>query len=137
MIRRTFIALAAAAAILPGLAQAKDTITYQPGLIQQALDNGETVFVDFFAEWCTTCRSQERAVTALRAQNPAYDEAITFISVDYDKWGREPVSTSRNIPRRSTLIVLKGDAELGRIVADPRTSSIEALLNTGLAAAGS
>jgi len=39
------------------------------------------------------------------------------------------------VPRRSTLIVLKGDKELGRIVADTSKSSIKALMDTALTAA--
>ena len=40
-----------------------------------------------------------------------------------------------NIPRRSTLVVLKGDAELGRIVAGTSEAQIKDLLDTALRAA--
>jgi hypothetical protein len=40
-----------------------------------------------------------------------------------------------NIPRRSTLVVLKGDQELGRIVAGTRKGDIKALLDRALQAA--
>lgn len=39
------------------------------------------------------------------------------------------------MPRRSTLVVLKGDQELGRIVAITSTDKIKALMDTALAAA--
>ena len=42
------------------------------------------------------------------------------------------VTTSRNIPRRSTLIVLRGSEELGRIVAGTRKSDIKTLMDLGL-----
>ena len=68
----------------------------------------------------------------LRAFNPAYDEAMVFVRVDWDDFGRHAVTTSRKIPRRSTLLVLKGSKELGRIVAGTRVSDIEALMDLGL-----
>ncbi|HIP24447.1 MAG TPA: thioredoxin, partial [Rhodobacteraceae bacterium] len=75
---------------------------------------------------------QVRVITALRAANPAYDNAITFVRVDWDDYSREDITTSRNIPRRSTLVLLRGDQELGRIVADTRSAQIQALMDLGL-----
>ncbi len=40
-----------------------------------------------------------------------------------------------SIPRRSTLVVLQGDKELGRIVAQTGKAEIKALVDTALAAA--
>jgi len=130
MLRRTFLASLAILA-LPLSAQA-DTLDYKPGLIKALLAEGKTVFVDYGAEWCTTCKAQERKINALRAENPAYDEAMTFVLVDWDDYRRAEVTTSRNIPRRSTLLVLRGDEELGRIVAGTRTSDIKKLMDKGL-----
>jgi len=101
---------------------------YTPGLIQQKLAAGETVFVDFAADWCSTCKRQERVISELRANNPEFDQKISFVRVDWDDYGSHEVSTSRNIPRRSTLILLKGDQELGRIVAGTSADEIKALL---------
>jgi hypothetical protein len=41
------------------------------------------------------------------------------------------------IPRRSTLVVLRGNQELGRIVAQTGRDEIKALMDTALAAANS
>lgn len=38
----------------------------------------------------------------------------------------------RSIPRRSTLIVLRGDEELGRIVAGTSEAQIKGLMDKGL-----
>jgi len=64
-----------------------------------------------------------------------YGENITFVRVDFDEYRRHAVSTDRKIPRRSTLIVLKGDEELGRIVANPNKAAIKELMDTALSAA--
>jgi thiol-disulfide isomerase/thioredoxin len=136
MQRRSLLALATLAALapLPTLAGGSQTIDYTPGALEAALKDGHTVFVDFAADWCTTCAAQERILSKLRAENPAYDDAMLFFRVDWDDYSGHEVTTSRNIPRRSTLLVLKGDQELGRIVAGTRESEIRALLDTGLAA---
>lgn len=131
MIRRTFIAAALSTLALPALA-GED---YTPGAIKAALDEGKTVFVDYAADWCSTCASQERAIKALRAEDPAYDKNLVFIRVDWDDFSTHDVTTSRNIPRRSTLILLKGDQELGRIVAGTSKDDIKALMDKGVAAA--
>ena len=135
MIRRQFLATSAAVMVLPGLARATPVYAFTPGLVDQRLAAGETVFVDFFASWCTTCAAQHRVIDALKAANPAYADGITFIQVDWDQYKGDALTQRLNIPRRSTLVVLKGDAELGRIVAGTSKDEIQALMDTALAAA--
>lgn len=108
------------------------TLAYEPGLIQGLLDDGKTVFVDYHATWCSTCAAQKRQLKALREANPAYDEAMTFVAVDWDDFGNHEVSRSRTIPRRSTLVLLRGDEELGRLVAQTGRNAIKALMERGL-----
>ena len=134
MNRRYFLSLTAAVSLVPALARA-GAMDYSRGLVEQALANGETVFLDFKASWCSTCAAQGRVINALKAENPAYDENITFINVDWDKYGKSKLSRSLRIPRRSTLVVLKGEDELGRIVAGTSKADIKALMDTALAAA--
>ena len=136
MIRRTFIGATVALAMMPISALA-ETVEYTDGLIQSALADGKTVFVDYATDWCTTCRAQEGKIEALRSSNPSYDENILFVRVDWDVYSGHPVSTDRNIPRRSTLIVLKGDQELGRIVAGTSKKQIQELMDIALNAATS
>ena len=132
--RRTLLISAAAAAATPAFA-APGFVDYTPGLIDSLLKDGKTVFVDYAADWCSTCARQERVIQALLAEHPAYKDAMTFVRVDWDQYKSAKVTTSRKIPRRSTLLVLKGDAELGRIVAGTSEADIKALLDTGMKAA--
>ncbi len=135
MDRRHFLILTAAAAVAPALAHA-EVLDYRPGLVQERLSKGETVFLDFKASWCSTCATQERVIGALKSDNAAYGQKITFINVDWDQYGRSDLARGLNIPRRSTLVVLKGDKELGRIIAQTGRKPIKALMDTALAAAG-
>jgi len=136
MDRRTFLATASATTLIPlrALAGAGKDVT--PQEVIQALADGKTVFVDFYTSWCTTCAAQERAIEALRKENPAYDQILTFLAVDWDQHANSDLSKALNIPRRSTLIVLKHGSEFGRIVAGTSKAEIKALLDKGLAAAG-
>lgn len=134
MKRREFMAVAGAIAVLPSMGFAAETLDYRPGLVQERLTAGEIVFLDFKADWWTTCCAQERVIGQLRGSNPAYDAAITFINVDWDEYGRGELARDLNIPRRSTLVILKGDQELGRVVAGTSQADIQALLDTALSA---
>ncbi|MEL7468547.1 MAG: thioredoxin family protein [Pseudomonadota bacterium] len=132
MIRRTFLALTAAALMIPQAASAKDFVDYTPGVIETALEEGKTVLVDYSAKWCGTCKRQARVINALRAADPAYDEKMMFVKVDWDTYRDHEVTQFRDIPRRSTLLVLRGEDELGRIVAGTSEAQIKGLLDKGL-----
>ena len=134
MKRRDFLIAAGATTLIPFAVQA-ETLLYTEGLVRERLFAGETVFVDFKADWCTTCRAQERVINSIKADDASYDDAITFIDVDWEEFGRSQLSRDLNIPRRSTLVVLKGDQELGRIVAGTSRADIQDLMDVALNAA--
>jgi len=134
MQRREFLALTAAVTLMPMVAQA-GAQAYSPEGLEAALASGKPVFLDFKADWCGTCKAQGRVISALKAENPAYAAGIVFIDVDWDRWKDSMIVAEMNIPRRSTLVVLKGDAELGRIVAGTGRAEIKALMDAALAAA--
>jgi len=107
------------------------TIPYSPDAFSAAKASGKPFILDFFADWCTTCAAQHRVLDKLRAKNPAYD-AIPFVQVDWDAEEHGPLVRAMHVPRRSTLIVLKGDKELGRIIAETSEDKIAALLKLAL-----
>lgn len=130
--RRTLMLSAGAALTLPLAARAAETVDYVPGYVRDRLAAGDTVLVDFAADWCSTCRRQERVLGELRGENPAYDTAITFVRVDWDQYGNGLLASELRIPRRSTLVLLRGEAELGRIVAGTSRTAIAELLDIAL-----
>jgi thiol-disulfide isomerase/thioredoxin len=130
------LALTAAGLFAPLRSMAEEErLYYEPGLAEAAMDKGEVILLDFFAPWCSTCRAQERVLIDLRGANSAYDEAITFITVDWDTHGNGELARSLEVPRRSTLIALDGETELGRVVAGTGREEIMALLDAALEAA--
>lgn len=52
--RRLFLATLAAAIFAPIFAMASDYVNYTDGVIEEALAEGKTVFVDYSASWCGT-----------------------------------------------------------------------------------
>lgn len=134
MKRRNLLLSLAALPLFPFAAQASK-MDYKPGLVKKELAAGKTVFLDFKASWCTTCAAQERVIDALKADNPDYENHITFIDVDWDDYGKHAFTKGLKIPRRSTLVALKGDQEIGRIVAQTGTDEIKALMDAALKAA--
>lgn len=135
MNRRDFVALTAAITLVPALGRAHALgEDYTPEALTRAKAGAKPVFLIFGTDWCSTCAAQERAITALKAENPAYASGIAYIYVNWDKWKNTPVATDLKIPRRSTLVVLKGETEVARLVANPAKGDIRALMDKALAA---
>ena len=135
MNRRDFLIATASVTLAMPLSAQAAAVDYSPELLQAELAAGKTVFLDFKASWCSTCAAQERVINALLQENPAYAQGVSFINVDWDQWGEGDLVKQLNIPRRSTLVVLKGDQELGRIVAGTAKDEIKALMDLALQAA--
>ena len=135
MKRRDFLVLSTAATLVPYVVQAAEPTLYTPGSAEAAMDEGKIVVLDFWASWCSTCAAQQRVLAALKAENPDYEQNIVFFLVDWDVHGEGELSKAMNIPRRSTLVALKGRQEIGRIVAGTSKGEIKALLDAALASA--
>lgn len=133
MNRRTFLAASTALALLPLGLQAAEPLLYTPGSAEAAMDEGKIVLLDFWASWCSTCAAQERVLAQLKAENPAYEQKILFYKIDWDAYGKDTLARDLSIPRRSTLVLLRGREELGRIVAGTSKDDIRALLDRALA----
>lgn len=131
MLRRDFLMLTAAVSLAPWAAKA-DFIPYAPGVAEDAMARGERIILDFHATWCSTCARQQRVMEQLRAENPAYDQQLTLITVDWDQFGTSALAQRFAVPRRSTIIALKGETELARTVAGTSVTEIRTLFDAAL-----
>ncbi|MEM0978063.1 MAG: thioredoxin family protein [Pseudomonadota bacterium] len=137
MKRRVFLTALPAFTLSAGFGHAAgETLDYTPGLVETALENGETVLLEFSAVWCSTCARQKRVIGELRSTDPSYNR-ITFVRVDWDRYGRSDIARMLNVPRRSTLVLRKGDEELGRIVSGTSRTKIKELMDKGLSVTSS
>ncbi|MBA3525567.1 MAG: thioredoxin family protein [Sphingomonas sp.] len=89
---------------------------------------GRPILVDVSADWCSTCRVQEKHIAKITS-DPAFAKLIVF-KLNYDTQKAE--RRRFKVPRQSTLIVFRGRREAGRSVADTNPGSIEALLRKAL-----
>ena len=132
--RRTLLATGLALTLIPtaGAAQIRD---YTPGMAEAAMAEGRKLVLIFGADWCSTCRRQERIINDLRASEPRIDAELVLIRVDWDEHGQGDLSRALAVPRRSTLIAFDGRQELARIVAGTREGDIRALFERALTGA--
>lgn len=138
MQRREFIALSAAAAavaLAAPAAHAMEPAAYSPELVAQELAAGKTVLIDFTASWCSSCQAQGRAITALRAANPAYDAAISFVEADWDTYKGTPLAAQYDIRSRGSLVILRGNEVLAKTSTHSSKDALQALLDQAAAGA--
>ena len=134
MLRRRFLLSSAAFSCAPVALQAYPAESFSPALWSSLSDTSDVVVLNYRASWSLTCQIKADILAKLLSENPDY-ERLTFIDVDWDQHKRSDLVKSLNVPRRSTLIALKGDKELGRIVAGTGKSQIKSLMDTALQAA--
>lgn len=133
MNRREFMALGAAISVaLPISSAQAATVEYTPGVAETAMANGERIVLRFYTNWCSTCARQERVINSLRAEMPQIDSDMTVIEVNWSEYSDSELARQFNVPRRSTIIALKGNEELGRSVAGTSTDDIRALFQAAL-----
>ena len=136
MNRRDFLLTAAVSLALP-LAARAESLDYTPDILKADLAAGKTVVLHFAATWCETCQAQVRVMRDLKSANPAYDKSLTFLNVDWDTYKGGDLTQKLNVPERSTIVVLKGDKEIGRLYSETAVDPIKALLDAALQAATS
>ncbi len=82
------------------------------------------ILIDVRADWCPTCKRQAPILSSLLA-SPEFKD-YTMLEVNFDT---EPaVLRQFKVTQQSTLIVFKGNAEIGRSTGDTRKDDIAALL---------
>jgi thioredoxin 1 len=129
--RRAVLALLAglaASSALAAPASALDIADYSEENLTKLQAWGKPFLLDFYASWCVTCAAQQRVLDGLTKANAKY-AAIPIVRVDWDKYGNGELSKALAIPRRSTLVLMAGTTELGRLVAETREDKIAALLD--------
>lgn len=124
LIRRTAVVALTLAA---GLAHALDIQPYTSAALGAAQKAGKPVAVHFHAEWCSTCKTQEKALNALKAEK---DLDITVLIANYDE--EKDLKKQYKVRSQSVLIVFKGEQEKARLAGDTDMNKIRAALQAGL-----
>lgn len=129
MQRRHFMILTAAATLVAPAAFAAEPAAYSAELVAAELAAGKTVLVDFSASWCSSCQAQGRAIDALRAENPGYDAAITFVEADWDTYKDSPLAEKYGVTHRGSLLLLRGDAVIAQTATHSTKAQLKAMLD--------
>jgi thioredoxin len=90
--------------------------------------SGQPVLVAIHADWCSTCKTQERILQELLPQ-PEFNR-VKVLRVDFDQ--QRDVVRSFGVQYQSTLIAFKNGHEVGRSTADMSPVRIAELLRATL-----
>jgi thioredoxin 1 len=124
---RTFLLAAVGLAVTSG-ALAQPIQPFSTAALKAAQAKGEPVLVDAYASWCPTCRKQAPTIDAM-ANDPAFAKLV-ILRLDYDNQTAE--KRDLGIVQQSTLIVYRGDKEVGREVGLTDPQQIKTLADAAL-----
>jgi len=120
-------ALAASLLLASGWSQALTLAPYSPSALAAAQKAGAPVVLHFHASWCPTCRAQDKAFEALKA-DPSLN--VTLMQVDYDK--EKALEKQMHVTAQSTLIVLHGATERSRSTGETDPARLKSTLQSAL-----
>lgn len=122
-IRQLAIGLALSA--VASLAFALDIRPYSPETLAAKQKAGEAVALHFHADWCPTCRAQEKVFNGWKG-----DAAVpgTLLIVNYDK--ERELKRQLGVRTQSTVIAYKGGKESGRLAGDTDPKALRAVLDS-------
>lgn len=107
-------------------AHALEIKPYTADALAAAQNAGQPVALHFHADWCPTCKAQTATLQTLKAE-PGLD--ITVLVADYDN--ESALKKRFNVRGQSTLVVLKGQKEVTRLIGDTSAESIRTALKAG------
>lgn len=120
--------LSATLLMFAGLAQALDIQAYSSETLAELQAAGKPVAVHFHADWCSTCRAQERVFQDLRESGEL--EGITLLVANYDN--ERDLRKTMNVRSQSVVVVFRGTEETKRIGGQSRRDPIREALATAL-----
>lgn len=101
---------AALAAVFVAASAWAGELPYEKTVFDQAVAAGKPVIVDFFADWCPTCKTQKPLVREL-INDPKMKDVTLFVA-DYDK--EKDLKKALRVSSQSTFVVFKGGKEVAR-----------------------
>jgi thiol-disulfide isomerase/thioredoxin len=121
------LALAASLLLATTLSHALTVTPYTPAALAAAQKAGAPLVLHFHASWCPTCRAQDKAFEALKA-DPALN--VTLVEVDYDQ--EKALEKQMHVTAQSTLVVFHGATERSRSTGETDPARLKAILQGAL-----
>ncbi len=122
---KTIVAALFATAV--SMAHALEVKPYSAALLAEAQQADKPVALHFRADWCPTCREQDRLLASMKAEQGL---DLTVLAVNYDT--EKALKKRFNIRGQSTLVVLHGQKETGRSLGDTNAAGLRATLKSAL-----
>ena len=107
--------------------QALEIKPYTGAALADAQKAGKPVALHFHADWCPTCKAQEKSLAVLKTEP---DLGVLLLVANYDT--EKALKTRFKVRSQSTLVVLHGDQERARLVGDTSADAIRTALKSGL-----
>ncbi len=108
-------------------AHALDIKPYSADALAVAQKSDAPVALHFRANWCPTCRAQDKVLDSLKAE-PALKLTVLSVNFDTDK----DIQRQLSVKSQSTLVVFKGKKEVARSAGDTSADGIRAALKAAL-----
>jgi thiol-disulfide isomerase/thioredoxin len=109
------------------LAQAFEVKPYSADALARAEKAGQPVALHFHADWCPTCRAQDKTLQSMKDEKGL---DLTILTVNYDT--EKDLKKRFAIRMQSTLVVLKGDKEVSRLAGDSSADGLRGALKAAL-----
>ncbi|MDD5336495.1 MAG: thioredoxin family protein [Rhodoferax sp.] len=109
------------------MAHALEVKPYSATALAEAQKANQPVALHFRADWCPTCRAQDKVLESLKAE-PGL--GLTVLAVNYDT--EKDLKRRFNVRAQSTLVVLHGQKESYRVVGDTSPDGIRGALKSAL-----
>lgn len=100
---------------------------YSAAALAAAQKADQPVALHFHADWCPTCRAQDKVLQTLKDEKGL---DLTLLKVDYDT--EKALERRFHVNTQSTIIVLKGQKETARLIGDTSADGIRRALKSAL-----
>ncbi len=100
---------------------------YTAAALADAQKANKPVAIHFHADWCPTCRAQEKVLNTLKTE-PGLDMTVLVANYDTEK----ELKKRFNVRAQSTFVMLHGQQERSRLVGDTAPEAIRNALKATL-----